>query len=256
MGRSTRESQRRSHYSYTTYADRVTAERFEASRFGGPIGEWLRESQERVLVAFLGDVRGRQVLDVGTGSGRAARTVARLGAQVTAMDASRAMLRVARERAGADGLSIRWVEGDAHQLPFENRTFDAAVCLRVLMHTPEWRTCLGELCRVARKRVVIDYPALLSAAALQAGWRALLATLGQRVEAYRVFTGRTMRRELARHGFTVTGIEKQCVLPIGFHRLLHSRTASERVERLLARLGLLAIMGSPVTIVAGRKEGE
>ena len=36
------------------------------------------------------------------------------------------------------------------------------------MHTPDWRQSLGELCRVARDRVVFDYPALSSAAALQA----------------------------------------------------------------------------------------
>jgi len=36
------------------------------------------------------------------------------------------------------------------------------------MHTPDWRRSLAELCRVARSRVVFDYPALTSGAALQA----------------------------------------------------------------------------------------
>ena len=48
------------------------ADRFEQVRFGGPIGALLAETQERVLVDFAGPLEGRAVLDVGTGTGRAA----------------------------------------------------------------------------------------------------------------------------------------------------------------------------------------
>ena len=40
-----------------------------------------------------------------------------------------------------------------------DRSFDLAVSLRVLMHTPDWRQCVAELCRVARRRVIVDFPA-------------------------------------------------------------------------------------------------
>ena len=40
--------------------------------------------------------------------------------------------------------------GDAHALDFPDRSFDVVVSLRVLMHTPNWRRCLAELCRVGR----------------------------------------------------------------------------------------------------------
>ena len=68
-------------------------------RFGGPIGRLLSESQERVITAFLAPIAGRRILDVGTGTGRAAIALALKGAAVTGVDASEEMLAVARRRA-------------------------------------------------------------------------------------------------------------------------------------------------------------
>jgi SAM-dependent methyltransferase len=243
------------HYSYTLYADPAHAGRFDQLRFSGPIGTMLAETQARVIAEFLPDVAGRSVLDVGTGTGRGALALARRGARVTGVDASTQMLDIARQRAGEEKLSIDFQVGDAHRLSFPDRSFDAAVSLRVLMHTPDWRRCLGELCRVARERVVFDYPAVLSAAALQAAARHVAAAAGARTEAYRVFRARAMRAELGRHGFRVAAEHRQFVLPIALHKAIGSRAATARVEGLLRAVGLLRLLGSPVTVVATR-EGE
>ena len=161
----------RRHYSYAHYADRDVAEGFDALRFSGPIGRYLLESQEALLLDALTPPRGRTVLDVGTGTGRAAIGLARAGARVTGLDASREMLRVASVRARDAGVVIPFGVADAHALPFADRSVDAAVSLRVLMHAIDWKTCLAELCRVARWRVVVDFPALGSFAALESGAR-------------------------------------------------------------------------------------
>ena len=60
------------HYSYTVYADPATARTFDRRRFGGPIGQLIAEEQGRVLANFVGRIKDRQILDVGTGTGRAA----------------------------------------------------------------------------------------------------------------------------------------------------------------------------------------
>jgi ubiquinone/menaquinone biosynthesis C-methylase UbiE len=166
------------------------------------------------------------------------------------------MVDVARQRASAAGLEIDFREGDAHELAFADRSFDAAVSLRVLMHTPDWRRCLGELCRVARERVVFDYPALFSAAALQAAGRWVGAALGSRTEAYRVFRAGALRAELARHGYRVAAEHQQFVLPIAFHKSIGSRAVTEAIEGALRRVGLLKLCGSPVTVVAVREGGR
>lgn len=241
------------HYSYTVYADPEHAGRFDRMRFSGPIGTLLAETQERVILDFLPDVGGRTILDVGTGTGRGALVLARRGAKVTAVDASAQMLDVARARAQADGLSVDFREGDAHHLDFPDRAFDEAISLRVLMHTPDWRLCLAELCRVARERVVFDYPALCSVAAIQAAGRRLGAAAGVHTEAYRVFRARSVRLELERHGFRLLGEHRQFVLPIALHKALGWRTATESVEGALKAVGLLRLFGSPVTVVAKRE---
>ena len=242
----------RDHYSYSMYADPAMAERFEGARFSGPIGRMIAESQERVIARFLSPLPGRTVLDVGTGTGRAAVALSLRGAVVTGVDASNEMLAVARRNAADRQAQVTFVQGDAHGLAFDDRSFDAVVCLRVLMHTPDWRQSLGELCRIADGRVVFDYPALSSAAALQAVTRHLAAAAGSRVEAYRVFSDRAVRAVLSTHGFRVVDAHREFVLPIAFHKRIGSAALTAGVERALARVGLRSMLGSPVTIVAER----
>ncbi len=247
---------RQSHYSYTKYANAATARTFDDRRFGGPIGQLVAATQARVLADFIGDVKGREVLDVGTGTGRAALLLARGGAQVTGVDASEQMLAVARERAAADGANIRFLLGDAHALVFHDRSFDASVSLRVLMHTPEWRSCLAELCRVSNRLVIFDYPSARSLAAIQSAARAAADAVGIRTEAYRVFSDRQIAAELERSGFRVRATHRLFVLPIALHKLIGSRGFTEWAERLLARMGALNAVGSPVTLVAERCESS
>lgn len=245
---------RSDHYSYTVYADAAKAASFDAERFGGPIGRLLAETQDAVMAEFLAPLCGRSLLDVGTGTGRAALALARRGAIVTGVDASTEMLAVAGARAREEGIAVEFRQADAHALAFPDRSFDAVVCLRVLMHTPDWRRALAELCRVARAQVLLDYPALASAAALQAGLRKIAARQGRRVEAYRVFTDRVMRAELARCGFRLARTHRQFVLPIALHRRIGSPGFTRATERVLAAVGLRRLIGSPVTIVAERCE--
>ena len=242
----------RRHYSYTYYADPDAAQDFDDRRFGGPIGELVATSQAAVLLAFVGPVRGKSVLDVGTGTGRAAFLLAGAGARTTGVDASAEMLAVARRRADPEGTAIEFRVGDAHHLDFGDRSFDVAVSFRVLMHTPGWRTCVAELCRVTRDRVVFDYPSVRSAAAVQSLARRILYRLGMAQEPYRVFSDREMADELGRAGFRIVSTHRQFVLPIALHKAVGSRALTTAVEGLLARLGLLRWLGSPVTLVAER----
>jgi hypothetical protein len=122
----------------------------------------------------------------------------------------------------------------------------------MLMHVPDWRTALAELCRVTRQRLVFDYPAAASAAALQVVWRRAALSVGRKVEAYRVFRSSDIARELDRHGFRVASTHKQFVLPISLHKAVGSQGFTRGIERALAGAGMLRLAGSPVTIAAER----
>jgi ubiquinone/menaquinone biosynthesis C-methylase UbiE len=240
------------HYSYKHYANADVAQGFDALRFSGPIGTYLLETQERLLLDALMPAPGRRLLDVGTGTGRAAIALARAGAQVVGVDASEQMLTVARERAAQAGADVAFQPADAHTLPFPDRSFDGAVSLRVIMHTPDWARCVAELCRVSRWRVVVDFPAAGSAAALESGWRKLAHGLGARTEPYRVIRERAVRRTLEAQGFRLVSTHRQFVLPIAFHKTVGSLAVTRTLERALAMVGLQRLLGSPVTMVAQR----
>jgi 2-polyprenyl-3-methyl-5-hydroxy-6-metoxy-1,4-benzoquinol methylase len=162
------------------------------------------------------------------------------------------MLAVAERRATAARVAVTFIRDDAHELRFGDRSFDSVICLRVLMHTPDWRKALAELCRVARHSVVFDYPALRSAAALQAAARRVGHAAGIPTEAYRVFSDRSVRTALAAAGFRVARVHRQFVLPIALHKAVGSAAATTRIEGGLAALGLQRLLGSPVTVLAER----
>ena len=53
----------------------------------------------------------------------------------------------------------RFDVADLQHLPYDDATFDAVVCYRLLAHSVNWTSLIRELCRVARHRVILDYPA-------------------------------------------------------------------------------------------------
>jgi ubiquinone/menaquinone biosynthesis C-methylase UbiE len=242
----------REHYSYAHYANQQVAEGFDALRFSGDVGRFLLEEQAALLTSALQPGPGRHIADVGTGTGRAAIGLARQGARVVGLDASAEMLGVARTRANEAGLTIPFAVADGHALPLPDGSVDAAVCLRVLMHAIDWRRCLSELCRVSRSRVVVDFPAAASFAAIESLVRRGRRSLGHRVEAYRVIAERDVERAFEANGFRVVDIRRQFVLPIAIHKKMGSFDTTRNLERLLASAGLLRLFGSPVTMVAER----
>ncbi|WP_433364577.1 class I SAM-dependent methyltransferase [Actinoplanes sp. CA-142083] len=96
------------------------------------------------LLAAAGPVRGLRVLDVACGTGIVARRAAATAAGVTALDKSPAMLEVA---ARLDP-RVRWVPGDAAELPFADHSFDVAFCQQGLQFTPDPAAVVRELHRV------------------------------------------------------------------------------------------------------------
>ena len=86
--------------------------------------EGLREADARLL----GDVRGRDVLEVGCGAAQCARWLVAQGARVTAFDVSLGQLRESRRLDAATGVAVtRLVQADAQRLPFADLAFDV-VC--------------------------------------------------------------------------------------------------------------------------------
>ena len=89
-------------------------------------------------------LEGRTALDVGCGAGLLAEPLARLGAQVTAIDAAVELIEVARGHAAGQGLAIDYRAAAVEEI--EGR-FDLVTCLEVIEHVADPQAFIGALAR-------------------------------------------------------------------------------------------------------------
>lgn len=98
----------------------------------------------------LGLKPGMKVLDVACGTGNLSLPSARLGAMVTGVDIAPNLLEQGRAKAAAEGLDIKFDEGDAEALPYEDASFDAVVTMYGAMFAPRPELVAAELKRVCK----------------------------------------------------------------------------------------------------------
>ncbi|MCI3927099.1 class I SAM-dependent methyltransferase [Paenibacillus sp. TRM 82003] len=111
------------------YIDMITRLGLGSAHPGG-FGATLAQLERHPLPA------GSRVLEVGCGTGRTACHLASLGHDVTAVDRHPGMLAKARKRAEALGTDVRFAEGDACLLPFEDGAFDVVFVESVTNFVP------------------------------------------------------------------------------------------------------------------------
>jgi arsenite methyltransferase len=102
------------------------------------------------LAEFCHIGKGTRVLDVSSGTGESACFLAeQFGCQVTGVDVSEYMIEKARRKAEERGLEIAFKQGDAHNLPFGENTFEAVIseCTTCLL---EKEQAISEMVRVAQ----------------------------------------------------------------------------------------------------------
>jgi len=102
-------------------------------------------------LAEAADIRaGEHVIDVAAGNGNATLAAARRFAHVTSTDYVPALLEKGAERAKAEGFNVVFQVADAEDLPFKDRSFDAALSTFGAMFTPDHARTAREMLRVVR----------------------------------------------------------------------------------------------------------
>jgi SAM-dependent methyltransferase len=93
---------------------------------------------------------GQHVLDVACGTGVVAVTAARLGARVTGLDLTPALLEKARENARVAQVEVALHEGDVEAMPFEDSVFEVVVSQFGHMFAPRPQLAVKEMLRVLK----------------------------------------------------------------------------------------------------------
>ncbi|HEX6383365.1 MAG TPA: methyltransferase domain-containing protein [Anaerolineae bacterium] len=107
----------------------------------------------RALVEWSAVHSGDTVLDVGCGTGAAARCAAeQAGASghVIGIDINAGMIAIARSLPFVKGATIEWQEQNAYQLPLSNQTVDVALCAQTLQFLNDRSLALAEMYRVLK----------------------------------------------------------------------------------------------------------
>jgi 2-polyprenyl-6-hydroxyphenyl methylase/3-demethylubiquinone-9 3-methyltransferase len=138
-------------------SDAAEIAKFEASahRFWDVDGEFkplhklnpvrARYVQERCVLA------NSRVLDVGCGGGLLAETMARAGAQVTAIDLAPSMVETARLHALDSGLQIDYrIESAEQLLHTQAAKYDVLTCMEMLEHVPDPESTMAVLGKLVR----------------------------------------------------------------------------------------------------------
>ena len=227
--------------SFPEIADVETASDNYAKRFAGPVGEWMLGVQESIVRTWLRDVSPAAVLDVGGGHGQLAVPLARVGMAVTVLGSDPVCAKRidAEVRAG----KIQFQTGNVIALPFPDQSFDAVISVRLLPHCERWPELIRELCRVARKTVLVDYPVESQAAALLFSAK---KKLEGNTRVWRAFSHAEVEGEFEKNGFRLKQRTGQFFLPMVLHRTLKCRPLSALLETIFRRLGLTRRWGSPV----------
>lgn len=124
-------------------------------KYGKDMLRWMAPISDQ-LISSTGITSGQTVLDVATGTGQPALTIARMvgpNGRVVGVDLSAEMLEVAKEEAAHQGLTnvvVFQVVKDESLSMFDDNTFDSVVCRNGLMFMPDPVKALHAFLRVLK----------------------------------------------------------------------------------------------------------
>jgi SAM-dependent methyltransferase len=113
--------------------------------FDQPWGHYTFGVESAAVLAGLGPLADRRVVDVGCGTGRLAELMVAAGARVVGLDIEPSMLAVAAIRT-----TVPLLEGDAHRLPMHTASVDATIAVAVLEFVTDPAAVVAEMWRATR----------------------------------------------------------------------------------------------------------
>ncbi|HEV7267704.1 MAG TPA: bifunctional 2-polyprenyl-6-hydroxyphenol methylase/3-demethylubiquinol 3-O-methyltransferase UbiG [Falsiroseomonas sp.] len=180
---------------------------------------WIAERVARAHGRSGQDLSGLRLLDVGCGAGLAAEAFARMGAEVTGLDAASEALQAARDHAAAGGLAITYRAGTPEELAAEGARFDAVVALEVIEHVEDRAAFLAALAALVEPGGQVFLSTLNRTARsflmAKVGAEYLLRLLPVGTHDWRMFvTPGELGAGLRRAGLRVTDLTGMCMDPL------------------------------------------
>jgi len=221
-----------------------------ASRFAGSAGRYLLSVQSRAVTRAIADLSPGTALDVGGGHGQLVEPLRSKGWKVTVHGTDPVCETNLRNLHGQR--DCEFIKGDLQPLPVPDRSYDLVIAVRLISHVDAWPLLLAEMCRVARKSVVFDYPSTSGLNALTPLLFGLKKSMEGNTRTYTSFAKKELTAELERHGFRFQQQIKQFFMPMVVHRIGKGALPLRAAESLFRVSGLTALAGSPAILRADR----
>jgi SAM-dependent methyltransferase len=143
------ESRRANRVDWDAYADEYQATHGGFLRDSGFV--WGPEGTDEAEIGVLGDVSGRDVLELGCGAAQCARWAASRGARSVGLDLSYRQLQHARRIDAELGTAVPVVCATATAIPLADDSFDVVFSsFGALQFVHDIETCVAEVARVLR----------------------------------------------------------------------------------------------------------
>jgi len=115
------------------------------------LGSFVDAVEKNLIEELAQPKPNEKVLDMGSGTGTYSLWLARMGLEVTALDQSVEMLKVAQNKARLqEGSPINFLQGNAEEIPFDENTFDLVVSVTAVEFMDEPKEALLEAMRVLK----------------------------------------------------------------------------------------------------------
>lgn len=222
-----------------------------AGRFAGPVGEYFLEVQARTVLDLLAGFPRGKILDVGGGHAQLAAPLAAAGFEVTVAGSDESCRRRLDRALPPGAFSFECCE--LLSLPFRDRSFPVVLAFRLVPHVERWDDLIAELCRVAEKAVIVDYPDRRSFNLFSDSLFRAKVAVEKNTRPFTCFRRSEILGSFRRHGFSEVALRPQFFLPMALHRAVRSAVFARVSEGLCGALGLTRAFGSPVIARATRR---
>ena len=180
--------------------------------------------------SHLRPYEGLSVLDVGCGGGLLSEPLARLGAQVTSIDADAEAISVASHHARTMGLAIDYRCTSAEEVAESNETFDIIIAMEIIEHVSNLGLFSEALGRLAKPGAALALATLnrtfKSFALAIVGAEYIMRWLPRGTHSWEKFVRPSeASRHLRRHGFAVTDVSGVSLDPLAAEWRLSRNTS-------------------------------
>jgi ubiquinone/menaquinone biosynthesis C-methylase UbiE len=230
--------------------DVFTASADYAARFSGAAGEYMLRVQERIVASMLSSLDAATVLDVGGGHGQLINLYEQMGMSIYLHGSSPVCFkRIPRRQ--LNGASC--IVSPVCSIPLPDKSIDVVVSVRLLSHVDNWDFFIGEMCRIAKKAVVVDYPSARSLNILTPLLFDVKKKIEKNTRSYLRFNREDLQACFRKHGFNRFSQQAQFILPMVVHRMGKSNVFLRSAEIVSKGTGLTALFGSPIIMKATRE---